>query len=210
MKKYDVVIILGGGIDGTLTPAFYTKERLDFFLKKKRLLGLPIVVTGGYPIADAKAPKYTEAEVMRSHLVKSGIPAKNIYLEKESRDTIGNAYYSKRIIKRYPHWKRVVVFTSKGHIPRARWIFKKFFGTAHKIDFLGVDARVGSLGKNPAGRKKYEHHIIRLYAEIFRSVRWDDDRDIARALKKFYSNTKETKEFKRKVTAAKEKFLKPR
>jgi uncharacterized SAM-binding protein YcdF (DUF218 family) len=210
MQDYDVVIILGGGADGTLNPTFYTKERLKFFLKKKRLLKLPIIVSGGYSIADLRAPKHTEAEVMKHYLVEQGIPSKNIYQEKNSRDTIGNAYNSKQTVKRHPRWRNIIVVTSKAHISRARWIFERIFGKTYSLSFLGANAKVGTIGKNPTGRKKYDNYIIRLYEEIFRSAKWGDDKSIMRILKKIhpiYSNGKKVKEFEKKSFNSKEKFL---
>jgi uncharacterized SAM-binding protein YcdF (DUF218 family) len=209
MPKLDAVIILGGGTDGTLQPVLYTKERLSFFLKRKDLLRLPIIVSGGYPFRVIEKPRYTEAEVMKHFLVRRGIPVRNIYLEKKSRETIANAYYSKQVIKRHPQWKKIAVITSQAHILRARWVFKMIFGNAYRFVFIGPGSKVGTIGKNLVGRKKYEKHVLKIYKEEFKSIKKGDDRNIANLLKHFHpdSRSQRTKKIAKKVTDARQKFL---
>jgi uncharacterized SAM-binding protein YcdF (DUF218 family) len=84
-----------------LKPAFYTKERLEAVIAKRfAFANTPIIASVGYTASSEKAPKYTEAEVIKKCLTDNGFASKLIYLEKRSRDTVGNAYYSKQIIKK--------------------------------------------------------------------------------------------------------------
>lgn len=184
MKKIDIVVILGGGLDGTLKPFHYTKERLEaFFRAPEEIRKKPIIVSGAYSTWLKKKPRYTEAEIMQRFLVKNGIPRSQIFLERKSRDTMGNAYCSKQIIKKHPSWRHILVVTTDGHIWRSRWIFSKIFGKQYKIYFLPVPSR--TLFHHP-GRVDYEKYIVGIYKKWLNSVRDGDDRKIMELLKKFH------------------------
>jgi uncharacterized SAM-binding protein YcdF (DUF218 family) len=210
MKTIDVAIILGGGTDGTLTPMLYTKERLEGFIAQGEKFGsVPIIVSGGYSASLDKRPKYLEADVMKKFLIVAGFSARVIYLEKRSRDTIGNAYYSKQIVKKHPRWKNILVVTTTGHIPRSRWIFKKVFGPKYNFEYLGVPSRYVTFASNP-GREKYEAYVIATYAEILFLAKDGDDRKIFKILKAThpaYSKNKRSQELKEKIMEAKQKLL---
>ena len=105
MKKLkpDILLVLGGGTDGTLKPTLYTKERLHGFFKiHKKYEGIPVIVSGGYSTWSSFIPKYREADVMQHYLIKHGISKKLILVERQSRDTVSNAYFSKLLIKKHP------------------------------------------------------------------------------------------------------------
>ncbi|TMC00158.1 MAG: YdcF family protein, partial [Chloroflexi bacterium] len=77
-----------------------------------------IVVLGGGVLPDGKPPR-TEAATMADVIVAAGIGGERIFLEDESRDTIGNAIY---VAERYlgalaP--RPVYVVTSPFHLQRS-------------------------------------------------------------------------------------------
>ena len=210
MKKIDVIVILGGGTDGTLIPMLYTKERLDACMKLGKIIfTTPIVVSGGYSIFIEK-PKYTEADVMHHYLVEHGIPSKHIYKESKSRDTITNAYFTKQIIKKHLQWKRVLIITTDGHIARSRWIFKKVFGDQYQFSFLGVPSNSASFAQKHPGRQRYERYLINLYRILFISAKRGDDGKIIAIWKKVsaqFSNNTQAKAFGEKIRKAKKRHL---
>jgi uncharacterized SAM-binding protein YcdF (DUF218 family) len=205
----DVLVLLGGGTDGTTTPVFYTRERLPVFTRlAKRFPGTPLILSGGYS-AWVKKPKFTEADVMRHYLVAHGIPPKRLFLEKYSRDTIGNAYFSKQIIKKHRSWKHILVLTTDGHVDRSRWIFNKVFGSGYTFTFVGTPSKISSFQAQP-GRKRYEKYVTRLYALWFSMVRDGDDKKILTLLKRLhpsYSKSMTAKKIERQIIAAKQKLL---
>ena len=209
MKKSDVIIILGGGTDGTLKPAFYTKERLDAVISKySKFIDIPIIASGGYTASSNKAPKYTEAEIIKTYLKKNGFSTKLIYLEKKSRDTIGNAYYSKQIVKRHPEWKNILLITTDKHVPRSRWLFNKVFGDKYVIHYHGVPSHHSSF-TNP-GRKKYEQFLIEWHKKISSHIKNGDDKSILKLLKTIhpaYAHTKKSEQVKMQIIAEKQKYL---
>jgi uncharacterized SAM-binding protein YcdF (DUF218 family) len=210
MTKPDVIIILGGGTSNTLKPLFYTKERLGFFSKYiDQFHNIPIVVSGNYAITAKKRPKYSEAEVMRHYLIKNGVNPTSILLENKSRDTIGNAYYSKLIIKKHPSWKRVLVVTTNGHEKRSLWLFKKILGPKYTISFLKVPTKIISQKEAPL-RKKYENYLITAYKKVLTHCRPGDDQTIIRTLKKFhpaFSQSKDAKQLESEILSRKQEIL---
>jgi uncharacterized SAM-binding protein YcdF (DUF218 family) len=145
---------------------------------------VPIIVSGGYPARTKKKPRYTEAEVMRHWLVAHGVPRKMILVETRSRDTIGNAYYSKKIVKRHRSWKNILVLTTYAHVVRARWIFQKVFGERYTIKLHGVPSREDRLDKG--SRALREKYVTGLYRVALAPVRDGDDKRIMELVKYFH------------------------
>lgn len=210
MKKVDIVIILGGGTDASLTPVLYTKERLKAFVKRKRkFLNTPIILSGGYSVWFSKKPKYTEAQVMKNYLIKNSFSKKLLFIEDNSRDTIGNAYFSKQIVKKFPKCRNILIVTTKGHAGRSEWIFKKVFGKKYKFSFWEVPSYLPSFANNP-GRKAYESYLIKTYKWLLSGAAEGDDKNICKLMKKLhpaYSNSKRARMIREFIIAAKQKYL---
>jgi len=210
MKGVDAVIILGGGVDGTSNPVLYTKERLEAFIRlDRRTTRKPIIVSGGHSVF-IKKPRYAEAEVMKKYLISHGIPTSHIHLEKKSRDSITNAYYSKRIAKKHPRWANILIVTTDGHVARCRWIFNKVFGDKYKFRFMGVPSTIGGFSDNSSNRKRYEKYLIDIYRVGFSLVKKGDDKAILKiwkSLSPLYSQGRKAKEFAEAIRTAKQRFL---
>lgn len=72
------------------------------------------------------------------YLIGNGIDSKSIILEKRSRDTITEAYFSKLSIPE--DCKNILVVSSDYHIYyRVALIFDYVFGVNYNIDYIGVD-----------------------------------------------------------------------
>jgi len=210
-QRPDVIIMLGGGTDGTSRPVLYTKERLAAFLKVKKVFyGIPIIVSGGYSTWTSFVPQYREADVMAAYLQKHGITPNMLFIERKSRDTIGNAYFSKHIVKKHPNWKNILVITTRGHKERSAWIFKKVFGSTYRISFLEVATSLPSFRKNP-GRIRYERELKMLMAKaLFLGCKSGDEKALAIRLKKYhpaYSKSRTAKELGETIRKLKLKYL---
>jgi len=100
--KIDVIIILGCGADKQGTVSKITKERLDFFLERKnKFSDIPILLSGRCSGLERNKPKITEAQAMKRYLVAKGINPTRIYLEMKSLDTVSNAIFSEKIVKKH-------------------------------------------------------------------------------------------------------------
>ncbi len=183
----------------------YTRERLEYFSKLKYYKDTPILVSGGYSIWLKKKPKYGEAEVMAHYLEGKGF--KNIIIEADSKDTVGNIYFSKQIIKRHPEWKNIVIVTTKGHKTRSEWIFKKLFGPKYKLSYIEVPTSTGNFGHK---RRLYEKHVIGIYRKMLAGTDAGDDIAIFRILMRnhpAFSKTAKAKKVALEINSAKKHYL---
>lgn len=80
------------------------------------------------------------ADAFLEHIVKyHAIPESRITVEKGSRDTVGDAYFTK-INHAIPNaWRNVIVVTSNYHVPRTQEIFDFIYGDACHARVTGVE-----------------------------------------------------------------------
>lgn len=138
MKKSDGIgVVLGGGISKknklTYDPKTRIKKALQL-LKNNQIQKL--ILSGKCSYGN---PKITEAKLYQEYLTKQGVNRNKLILEEQSRDTIGNAIYSKKIILKQKLPKNIIVITSNYHLKRALMIFKHIFGKEYNI--TGVSSK---------------------------------------------------------------------
>lgn len=194
MKKTDVIIILGGGVDrqGRILQA--PKDRLDGFLKsKERFSNLPVLLSGRWSGLAKETPKITEAQAMNDYLATRGVDPRRIYLETKSLDTISNAVFSKQIMEneKYRNWKRILLITSDWHIKRALWIFRRVLGKNYQVTPMSVATNESVRER----RKEYEKYLFTVAKRFLRKLPIKSERLVA-LLKKghpFYSKSQKAK-----------------
>lgn len=141
-NKIDLIIVPGLMLDKHWT----LKQDLIIRLNKVINLyfnnpGTKIIVSGGYSIAFdwlGIKPKALESKMMKRYLVDQGVPSKYIITESKSKDSIGNVYYSKRIVRKNPKIKNIIVVCAKQHQPRIKFLFNKFFGPEYSIEYISI------------------------------------------------------------------------
>ena len=135
----DAIIVLAGGISKTRELSKNSQERVkkgvELFKQKKA----PILIMSG---------TRNEAQAMRDYTQTLGIPGKNILLEEKSRDTIGNAYFTKVQYLKPRNFKKFIIVTSDYHIPRVQYIFRKVLGSKFEINFEGVVSNISPENKS--------------------------------------------------------------
>ena len=94
-KRFDVIIMLGGGISNNRklseTAKYRVEKAVSLFNKEKA----PYLIMSGADSRDLNVkPKITEAEGMKIYAHRLGAPKKYILKEEKSKDTIGNAYFT--------------------------------------------------------------------------------------------------------------------
>jgi len=135
------IVILGGGITKKGALPKEAKQRVEkAYQIFKRNPQSNILACGKYSFLypKDKLPLRTEAEAIKEYLLKLGVPENKIFVEKKSKDTIGNAYYAKKLYFIPKKDKEVWVVTSDFHLERVKFIFEKVFGTKYKIKFFPV------------------------------------------------------------------------
>jgi len=198
MKKIDVIIILGCGINRQGTVSRITKERLDFFLEKKnKFSDIPILLSGRRSGFKKNKSKTTEAQAMKKYLVTRGINSTRIYLEMKSLDTVSNAIFSEKIVRRHKNWKHILLVTSDWHTKRALWIFRKVFSNPYYIYVLSAPSQERDRKK----RKLYEDFLLIFAKRILNKIR-PAKQEMSKMLQEihpFYSNNEMAKELFREI-----------
>jgi len=128
-ETFDTAILLGGlaGLDEVRNKGVF-KEASDRFIQTARLYETgkvrKILITGGDSRIFRKQ-QYREADFLAENLVDLRIPAKDILVENDSRNTLENARFSKRILDSVKAQGPYLLVTSAMHMPRAVKAFSK-------------------------------------------------------------------------------------
>ena len=82
----------------------------------------------------------TIAEAFKKYIISNfSVPPKNILTENLSRDTVGDAYFTKIKLAIPNKWMNICVVTSYYHVERTREIFNFVYGDNYKIDVIGAN-----------------------------------------------------------------------
>ena len=140
--KLDAIIILGAGLTKNLTLPREAKERLDkaieiFYKHHPKYL----ITSGKYSYKLKKKPKYTESQLMKEYLIKQDIPQRIILKEEHSKDTFGNAYFTKHYVVDIKKMKNIAIVTSDYHIPKSAFLFRKIFGPNYTLHFIPAKSK---------------------------------------------------------------------
>jgi uncharacterized SAM-binding protein YcdF (DUF218 family) len=123
----DVIVLLGGGayddvkdLSGTGAPSEEMMGRIVTVARLYRKLGVPVVVTGGSGFKGKKP----EAPIVKRILSDLGLPPAKVIIEDESRDTLENALYTKKVLDARG-LKKPILVTSAFHMKRSVRMFEK-------------------------------------------------------------------------------------
>jgi len=126
-QTYSCVIVLGGFSSADKNGNGYFNESADRFIQGVRLMEMGkvkrILVTGGN--GNLVPGKYREAEWVRTQLKDFNIPDSSTLIESNSRNTIENADFSKKILHANHIQPPYLLVTSDFHMRRSMMIFKK-------------------------------------------------------------------------------------
>ncbi len=143
MKKYDCILVPGGGLrnDGSLPP--WTISRLAYALSLKdhcRWIGL---LSGGTvhkpPPLDPNGFPIHESRLAADYLIQAGLDPEKILTEISSYDTIGNAYFSRILFSEPLQLRNLLVITSAFHMPRTRSIFEWIYNLPPSAINFNID-----------------------------------------------------------------------
>ena len=129
----ELIVVLGGGMlaDGTPAPSTVARARAAADLARSHA-DAALICSGSHGVG--RRPKSSEAASMAAVLVAAGVDRARVFLEDESRDTIGNAVH---VAERYlagiaPRPLHVV--TSPFHLARSVETFKLVLGPRWRVD----------------------------------------------------------------------------
>lgn len=127
-ETYDVAIVLGGFSDydaeQKLIQFHFSTDRLMAGIKLyKTGIAKKIMISSGS--GEILNPDAKEAIFIEDYLLKIGIPANDIIIESESKNTHENAVESAKILNENYTNGNFLLVTSAIHMPRAKRCFKK-------------------------------------------------------------------------------------
>jgi uncharacterized SAM-binding protein YcdF (DUF218 family) len=131
----EIIVVLGAGFDerGELHPANFARAERAAELALARPRDA-VIASGCCGTWDPTPPPVTEAEHIRDILVARGVAPERIFLEDESRDTVGNAVLTLVRYLRGLAPRPLVVVTSPFHADRSELIFRAVLGPAWPIE----------------------------------------------------------------------------
>jgi uncharacterized SAM-binding protein YcdF (DUF218 family) len=126
-KKYSCGILLGGFTSYDDKDNGYFNTASDRFIQAVKLYQQGIIehilISGGN--GNLVASKFRESEWAKGQLLALGIPTTAILVENNSRSTLENAEFSKKVLDSASLQPPYVLVTSAFHMRRAAWIFIK-------------------------------------------------------------------------------------
>lgn len=116
----DAIVILGCKVNLNGSPSNRLKARLNRgYDLYKQGLSRKIVVSGGIG-----KEGYSEARVMADYLIGLGVPASDIFLDENAKNTRQTAIFAKRLAKDHG-FQSVLVVSQYFHITRTKLAFRK-------------------------------------------------------------------------------------
>jgi uncharacterized SAM-binding protein YcdF (DUF218 family) len=100
----------------------------------KKSKNAKLILSGGYYRRIERDPGFREAELMKEYALSKGFSKNNILIETQSRDTLGNAYFTKPLVDSLPA-KKVIVVSSKFHCRKAKYFFAFVYGKEYNFKF---------------------------------------------------------------------------
>lgn len=182
MRRYDVILTLGNGLTVNWgLPKIVTTRLLYISKLYNQKLSDTILVSGGYSISwDLKRikPLTTEAEEMERTLIHFGVPQKAIFKEEESRDTIGNFYFSKVRYFIPNKWRYVLIVCEDFHLKRVKFLAKKIFGDEYRLSYQTTISE----SINNVGFMRTQDDILKKQRSFLKNMQIGDNRFLASRL----------------------------
>jgi uncharacterized SAM-binding protein YcdF (DUF218 family) len=120
-QHFDTLIVLGSPANPDGTPGPEQEQRtLEGVREYKAGKASHIIMTGG-----AAHNRYFESDVMAHLAERHGVPESAILEDKQSKNTIQNAFYAVRIMRAH-EWHSAEIISSASHLPRASLIFSHY------------------------------------------------------------------------------------
>lgn len=135
---HDAIIVLAHLMDRDGTLNAETAARLERACELLKAGRAPILVPCGWAYRDDS--DICIADAMAAHAIREfGIDASQIITETMSRDTVGDAVFTKRNLANPRGWKSIAVVTSRYHAHRTREIFSFVYGRRIEVLHAPID-----------------------------------------------------------------------
>ena len=192
----DTIIVLGGGIDknGLLSSATENRVKKGVQLfQKYQPKGL--IISGRWSLLYKFVPDRTESEAAKDLALSLGVPGNKIFTENKSMETMGNAYFVKKLILEPKNWSHLIIVTSDFHQKRTTYAFKKVLGSGYTFKVITIRSSLSPIKrfKSWSGENK----LLKVYKQWLTDIPDGDSAKIKNLLYQlpgYSSNPKYTTE----------------
>tara|TARA_B100001758_G_C18415818_1_gene619592 strand:+ start:898 stop:1464 length:567 start_codon:yes stop_codon:yes gene_type:complete len=176
--RFDCIIVLAHEMSKSAELNEESSLRIDYACELF-LLNRPIVlITPGWNYR--KDCNQCIGEIMMQYAINYGIPSESIYPEINSRDTVGDAFFSKINHVEKNNFKNILVVTSDYHEPRTIEIFRFIYGEKYNIKVHGVKIF------NKKDMVREEKKSLKSFKKTFYGVQSGNNNEILNRLKKHH------------------------
>ena len=173
--RYAAIIVLANLMDSDGNLNEESRTRMDKAIEAYRGKVSNILVTCGW--AYRKDTALSIADAMRAYALRSpDIRAADVLVEAESRDTVGDAVFTKRNLAVPRGWQDALVVTSQYHVERCKRVFSFVYGPRYRIGVLGAPSP-----DSPALRAA-ERHSLEVFESTFAGTQPGNDKMIMERL----------------------------
>lgn len=135
--KNDAVIVLANQMDENGLLNSESKARANKAVQIFNEYEISHIVTCGWNYRNDSEIKIADA--FKSYIVNSlGVNPSKVITELNSRDTVGDAYFTKINIALSLNWKNLCVVTSDYHVNRTQEIFSFIYGNDFSVEVYGA------------------------------------------------------------------------
>jgi uncharacterized SAM-binding protein YcdF (DUF218 family) len=162
------IIVLGNLIDKTGHLNKESCSRLDLAIETFSIAKHSFIITSGWDYyAQYKTPI---ADAMKSYIVNnSNISHDSVLTETNSRDTVGDAIFTKINIIKEKYLNNLLIVTSDYHVLRTHKIFSYVYGEQYKVNVIGIKTN----------KKKelleLEKKSLNVFYKTFKGIKSGDD-----------------------------------
>ena len=173
--KYDAIIVLAHHLDGEGQLDAESRTRIEAAITAYQAQQAPCIVTTGWDLNGAFNRPIAEA--MREFAIAHGVPSDAIHCDVHSRDTVGDAVFTKRNVIDTMRAKHLLGITSDYHAARAEAIFAFVYGADYQLAVQGVAGAVAT------GAAEKERQSLAAFRATFAGVTAGDDAAIWQCLR---------------------------
>lgn len=132
--NFDCIIVLPNKLkhNGDLNDETSARVRLavQIYLQKP----VPLILSGS---SYAQLVDQDISEKMKMLAIQEGVREEDLYLEKNSRDTVGDAYFTIKNVAIPKGFKSLLIVSSDYHLERAKVVFEKIGGPRFQMSAKG-------------------------------------------------------------------------
>ncbi|WP_018265832.1 YdcF family protein [Methylosinus sp. LW4] len=170
----DAIVVLAHLMEQDGTLGVETRKRADKAAELHAAHKCPVILMGWAYRGDTDL---CISDAIASYLKSTHqIGDDALFIDRDSRDTVGDAILSKKKFEHLLSGKNVGVVTSDYHVDRTRRIFEFVYGEIANILVFGVQTEI------PWTQVSHEQESLSAFSRTFAGVESGDDRSIFNAL----------------------------